>query len=196
MSNKELNKFHFDTLYNYKIKKENEFGLGLLDMRIKSKNQLNYAIEKINSKYSFFSIKVYLEKESERNKILKIKQTSTSPKVILDEKNGIFSFCGNCYPENAIKFFDPILTWLKDYAQKPRLFNIFEFKFKFLSTASQKEIIKIMSTIENIATSSTVIVKWYFEKNNDDSLEFAIEFSKLFNLDFNIVEFDKLECNK
>lgn len=193
MSQNELNKFHFDTLVNYKTEKDT-IGLGLLDMRIKSRNKINYSFQKIDEKYSFFAIRISLKNEIQRKRKLKLEEAESTPSINLDEKNGKFTFCGDSYPESASKFYKPVLKWIKKYAENPRLFTIFEFKFRYLSTSSQKELIKILKIIETIAKSSAVVVRWYYQKNNEDAFNFGVEFSRLFNVDFNLVEFDKLTC--
>ncbi len=195
MNHNELNKFHFNTLFNYKTKKRNKFGLGLLDIRIKCKSKLDYTILKINETFSFFSIKVNLNKEIKRKNILTIDDGKTTPYVLLDEKNGKFIICGDSFPLKAEKFYKPIISWLKEYQKNPRIFSHFEFKFRYLSTSSQKELIKIFNILEKIAEKSAVIVKWYYKNNDEDALNFAIEFSKLFKLDFNMEEYNELECN-
>ncbi len=59
MSAGELYKSHFEALIAYKQKKDSG-GLGLIDMRLKSRNPLLYSFRKIDENYSFFSIKVSL----------------------------------------------------------------------------------------------------------------------------------------
>lgn len=194
MTHNELNKFHFDTLVNYKTEKEISYGLGLLDMRIKSRNKLFYNFQEVDDGFSFFAIRVRLSQEIKRKRVLNIDATQNTPKVILDEKNGLFNFCGNSYPEDAESFYKPIIEWIEKYAQNPRLFTMFEFKFNLLSTSSKKQLIKTFNTIEKIAKSSAVVVKWFYDPNDEDALNFGMEFSKLFNIDFKLEIIGELNC--
>lgn len=194
MTQNELNKFHFNTLLNYKTEKKTSYGLGMLDMRIKSRSPIDYNIHQVDDKFSFFSLKINLKQENTRSRILEFQANEETPKIVLNERNGEFIFCGDSYPENAEEFYQPIFEWLKTYAQNPRLFTLFEFKFRFLSTSSQKQLIKIFTILEKIAVSSAVVVKWYFPANNEDAFNFGLEFSKLFNIDFNLIEFEEIDC--
>ncbi len=196
MSHNELNKFHFNTLFNYKNKKEVTHGLGLLDIRIKSRNKIIYDFEKVDKNYSFISLKVALKEEVKRERQYVVEKTEETPEIILDEKQGKFLICGDSFPEDPVEFYKPVIDWLQKYSQNPRLFTLFEFKFRYLSTSSEKELIKIVSIIEEIAQSSAVVVRWYFQKNNEDSFNFGLEFSQLFNVDFNLVEYEKLNCEE
>jgi len=196
MTHNELNKFHFETLLNYKTEKKISYGLGMLDMRIKSRNAIGYNLHKVNKDFSFLSLKINLKQEYARSRVFKVEADDESPEILLNERTGEFLFCGDSYPENAFEFYAPVLEWLEEYSKNSRLFTLFEFKFRFLSTSSQKELIKILKILEKIAQSSAVVVKWYFQKGNDDAFAFGLEFSKLFNIDFDLVEFNEIDCIK
>lgn len=155
---------------------------------------MEYVFHQVDDKFTFFFLKINLKQESSRSRILEIEPDEETPKVTLNERSGEFRFCGNSFPENAEEFYKPVFEWLQKYSENPRLFTLFEFKFKFLSTSSQKELIQIFNILELIASSSAVVVKWYFQKDNEDAFNFGLDFSKLFHIDFNLVEFDELDC--
>ena len=48
-----------------------------------------------------------------------IKETGTTPAVILDKENGIFKFEGKTLPENVNVFYQPILDWFTEYIENP-----------------------------------------------------------------------------
>ena len=190
----ELNKFHFNTLISYKTERKTSTGLGLLDMRIKSGTPIFFYIQKIDEKFSFISIKVSFTRGIKREKNLNIKGLESTPNIVLDEKNGKFMFCGNSYPENAFGFYSPVCSWIDNYAENPRMFSLFEFKFNYLNTSSQQELIKIFKKIELIAKSNAVVVRWYYSKDDIDAYSFGIEFSSLFDIDFKLVEYEDTNC--
>ena len=194
MNHNELNKFHFDTLIDYKTEKASSSGLGLLDMRIKSRNPIFFFFQKIDKKYSFISIKIQLNQEQKRERIFKIKGTESTPNIILDEKKGKFTFCGNSYPEDSFEFYAPVLKWVSKYAINPRLFTLFEFKLNYMNTSTQQEFIKIFNKIEEIAKTSAVVVRWHYLKDDNDAFNFGIEFSSLFNIDFKLIEYEDISC--
>ncbi|MEA3450768.1 MAG: SiaB family protein kinase [Bacteroidota bacterium] len=196
MTQNQLNEFHFKTLSDYKEKKENTTGLGILNMRIKSRQKIDYKNTEIDKDFTFFKIKVILTKEVEENKIIEIKTDKTTPAVTLNQKSGKFIICGDSFPINAKSFYKPIIKWISEYKKNPRIFTQFDFKFRFLSTSSQKELIKLFSILEEIAEKNAMVINWHFEKNNDDGLNFGIELSKLFKIDFNVIEFNEFNCNK
>ncbi len=193
---RDLSKLHFQTLLNYKEEKETYHGLGLIDMRLKSRNKLRYLFHKFNDQFSFFHLEVSILNDNKKREEFFLKATPSTPEILLSEKTGKFYFIGKCFPQNAEKFFEPVIKWLEKYAENPNLFTIFVFQLKYFNTPTQQQLVKIMKVIEKIAENSAVIVKWYYEAGNEDSLMFGIEFSQLFNIQFDLIEVDKIETEQ
>ncbi|MCK5823131.1 MAG: SiaB family protein kinase [Bacteroidales bacterium] len=61
LDDKKLNKFYNDRLFNFQIDSSKEAGLGLIELRLKSKNKIVYNFYKINDKFSFFTIRTCIE---------------------------------------------------------------------------------------------------------------------------------------
>ena len=76
---------------------------------------------------------------------------------------------GSSLPENAIKFFAPILNWMEDYLKSPNQVTIFEFKLDYFNSASIKSIYEIIKVLEKISKNNfQVNIIWYYV--NDDEL--------------------------
>ena len=187
LQQKELSRLHFQTLLSYKEKKSHNIGLGIIDMRIKSKNPFVYYFYPVNDEFSFFSIQVTITKRPATQKKLLIEPTTDTPKIILSEDEPAFLFSGSSYPENTEQFYRPVIEWLMNYAKNPKSFSVFEFRLKFYSSATEKIFIDIMQIIQEISEKSAVIIKWYYNKYDEDAFEFALQFSKLIDIQFNII---------
>ena len=61
LDNKNLNKFYNERLFNFQIDSSKEAGLGLIELRLKSKNKLVYNINKIDDELSFFTLRTCVE---------------------------------------------------------------------------------------------------------------------------------------
>ena len=194
-SYKELGRMHFQTLFEYKNKKENQPSLGLIDIRIKSKTKLDYSFVKYNEKCDFFSVKVDMIKNNNSLSRFEEKETENTPKIILNRKEGKFLFEGPCYPEYPSEFFKPIVDWFKNYAQNPRLFTLIEIKFTYLNTSSQKALIKVFDEISKIVKKGSLIVRWFYITEDDERL--GQEFSNLYkNITFEFEPIDNTELKK
>ncbi len=98
-----------------------------------------------------------------------LEETQDTPKIILDKENGLFEISGRSLPENAIKFFAPILNWMEDYLKSPNQVTIFEFKLDYFNSASIKSIYEIIKVLEKISKNNfQVNIIWYYV--NDDEL--------------------------
>ncbi len=61
LDEQKLNKFYNDRLFNFQIDSSKEAGLGLIELRLKSKNKLVYNLNKIDNELSFFTLRTCIE---------------------------------------------------------------------------------------------------------------------------------------
>jgi len=113
--------------------------------------------------------------------------TEDTPKIILDRNNGIFEISGRSLPEDAAEFYSPILEWLDEYTGSPNSETVFIFKLEYFNTASSKLLLDILSKLENIADSTTIL--WYYHEDDEDMEEAGTEFSELVEVPFEFKPF-------
>ena len=75
---------------------------------------------------------------------IKILGTDDTPHVILDPDNEIFEISGRSLPEDVTAFYEPVLTWLDEYAQNPNSKTVFTFRLVYFNTASSKLLLDIL----------------------------------------------------
>jgi hypothetical protein len=135
---------------------------------------------------------------------LSVPATEFSPAITLDPFTDKYEFRGESRPENARKFFQPVLDWLDKYNQV--LFFLksskgdeyvkdleFNFYFDYLNSTSIKFVYDILKKIEALQPNATSIkVFWFFEPGDDDMKENGEELSKMIKLPFVIHEDPKL----
>ncbi len=51
--------------------------------------------------------------------IIKIKGTEDTPSVLLDKAQNLFEISGRSLPEDVSMFYEPILSWIDEYAAAP-----------------------------------------------------------------------------
>jgi len=111
--------------------------------------------------------------------------TDDTPGVILDVKNGIFEISGRSMPEDVEAFFDPILNWLENYAEKTNEKTEFIFKMNYFNTASSKSILDILIILEEIyEKGNDVLIKWHFPKKDEDMEEAGEEYADIVEIPF------------
>jgi hypothetical protein len=128
---------------------------------------------------------------------LKLEPTEDSPAVHFDPNTGQLLLSGNSRPENAGKFYNPLLEWLAKYesflywlkeqkkGDKPL---IFDFKMDYFNSTSAKYIMDIILVLSKLAGKGyPVVVNWHFDKRDDDMLDAGKEFSDMVGLPFEFV---------
>jgi len=118
-----------------------------------------------------------------------INKTEDTPQVELDINKGTFVITGRSLPENAIEFYKPVFTWVEESMQSVSGKNIaVEIRLEYFNTASSKQIAKLFLQLENFIEKNTIIIKWFYEKEDNDMLVSGNQYAKFLNLKFEFIE--------
>jgi len=113
--------------------------------------------------------------------VLNLEGTEDTPKIMLDQANGIFEISGRSLPEDSAEFYRPVLEWLEQYSTSPNPSTDFTFKLEYFNTASSKLILDVLSALEDIKGMK---ISWYFHEDDEDMEEAGQEFSELVEIPF------------
>jgi hypothetical protein len=120
---------------------------------------------------------------------LVIENTKSSPEVVFDPEQHRLAIRGQSYPENAIKFYEPVLLWLDRYLeevadQQP---VVLELLLPYMNTSSTKCFMLLLDKLEDAHQSGKQLeVMWYYNTDNESELECAEEFKEDYSLPFHI----------
>lgn len=128
---------------------------------------------------------------------LKIEPTTSSFAVDLDIEKGEFRFSGESRPENAPRFFEPILSWLNNFKQlktkETTLYNLkVIFNFDYFNSTSTKYIVDIAKLLKTIDDLPHVEVKteWHYKEIDEDIEESGRELIDWTNLDIKLIPYN------
>jgi hypothetical protein len=113
--------------------------------------------------------------------VLNIEETPETPKVILNQKDGIFEISGRSLPEDAVEFYTPLMEWLKNYGKSPNPSTAILFKLEYFNTASSKLILELLKVAKAI---DGVKVVWCHFEDDEDVLEAGKEFADQVSIPF------------
>ena len=120
-------------------------------------------------------------------KLIKIKPTRNTPAVILDPVKGVFKMYGRSSPENSLGFYEPIRTTLSRDMQTDSL--DIRIKMEYFNTSSSKCLYDIFKEIKYLSDQGKqVIVRWYYDEDDEDMMEAGEDYSDLLDLPFTFVE--------
>ena len=129
-------------------------------------------------------------------KSLNILSSPHTPEVKLDADNGVFEFEGISLPENVLDFYNPIISWLKDYlawldgkqdADQMELKCVFN--LEYYNSGSVRFLISILQQVKIMDDKvSKVIVEWLYEKDDIHIFENGKELEELLGMSFSFIE--------
>ena len=123
--------------------------------------------------------------------VIKIAGTDDTPSVILDVENDIFEISGRSLPEDVTAFYEPILEWLDEYAEKgPNKKTVFNFKLVYFNTASSKLILDILLKLEEMyEDGKDVVIRWHYPEDDEDMEEAGEEYADIVEVPFEQVSY-------
>ncbi len=128
-----------------------------------------------------------------------IEATEDSPKIQFDTISNRFVISGESRPENAGKFYTPVINWIikfEEELQKRKQEGkgdssiIFVFKLDYFNSTSAKYIMDILLIFKKFVDQGYKInMEWHYDKRDDDMLDAGNEFSDTVGLKFDFIEY-------
>ena len=124
-----------------------------------------------------------------------IEATEDSPKINFDTTSNRFIISGESRPENAGKFYTPVINWIVKYEEsltdkKNSITLVFVFKLDYFNSTSAKYIMDILLVLKQFVDDGyKVNVEWHYDKRDDDMLDAGNEFSDTVDMKFEYIEY-------
>jgi len=88
-------------------------------------------------------------------------------------------------PEDANKFYEPVLDWLNEYAENPHNETKVIFKIFYYNSSSIVHFTKIFRILQKLFDRNhKVSLEWYYNKDDENVKEDGEEFKKIFSFPF------------
>jgi hypothetical protein len=121
--------------------------------------------------------------------LLKIDATKSSPEIILDKKKGLLEIMGQSYPEDAVKFYSPILEKIKDHFKESKHKFIVNIKLVYLNTSSLKCMMILFDILDSaFKKENDITINWRYDKGNEIAEECGKDFKEDMQVPFNLIE--------
>jgi hypothetical protein len=130
-------------------------------------------------KKHFFALKHIFKEGVGVEKIVR-DATDRTPAVVFDFENGVFSFKGESYPEDASAFFGPLHQAMEEFLQSE--FNndiVFDVEFAYFNSSSAKVLMNLFQLFEDAAKNDgkKTVINWHYNEDDDTMLEFGEDFA-------------------
>ena len=114
-----------------------------------------------------------------------VSPSEDGPEISFDEENRIFKISGNSYPENCEKIYEPIKQFLEDYKIEENGKLNFDFHFNLINSTSTVYLAQIIMKIAGLSKEGlSVLVKWYYDRYDEELLELGEKLASISNLPF------------
>lgn len=122
--------------------------------------------------------------------VIKLESKEDTPRIILDPENDIFEISGRSLPEDAAVFYEPILEWLRSYAEAPNDETIVHFRLNYFNTASSKMLLDILLVFEEMhEAGKKVLIKWFYPDEDEDMQEAGEEYEEIVEIPFEHISY-------
>ncbi|MHC1762378.1 MAG: DUF1987 domain-containing protein [Negativicutes bacterium] len=121
--------------------------------------------------------------------LLYIEPAKSTPEIHFDPVKNELRIKGQSYPENSFKFYEPVFAWLDEYLKQvtDEVTVALHFHMPYINTSSTKCLMMILEKLEDaFQAGKKVSVIWYYDADNETSLECAEDFREDMKIPFEL----------
>lgn len=121
---------------------------------------------------------------------LRIEPSKSSPEIDFDASSGLLRVKGESFPENAAKFYAPVMEWILGFfAEDSGVPIVFELEIVYFNSSTSKVLMNLFRLAEKSSEAGRrVSVRWICDAENETAIECGEEFKEdLSSLSFEIV---------
>ena len=114
---------------------------------------------------------------------LRIPATDRTPEVDFDFDNRHLKLKGESYPEDAARFFGPLLQAMQDFVKtRPAIPLLFDLELVYFNSSTAKALMNLFQLLETAAKDGRDIrVNWHFAPDDETMQEFGEDFAQDFH---------------
>jgi len=124
---------------------------------------------------------------------LNIKGTAETPNVIFDPAGNTFEISGKSLPEDVKEFYNPLLKWIKAYADSANPSTTFKVKMDYFNTASSKMILELFELLNEMhEAGKSVVIEWYYQEDDEDMQDAGADYADMLEVPFKMISFQSI----
>jgi len=114
-----------------------------------------------------------------------IPETNYTPRVEF-KSNGELTISGKSLPEDTSLFYEPMVNWVNNCINP----NIFlTVRLDYMNSSSAHQVTKILMTLKDNPSVKECSIEWYYESDDEDSLDFGKELEYLTDFNFKFYQY-------
>jgi len=109
------------------------------------------------------------------------------PAIVFDSNQALLTFSGRCIPSDPEWLFNSIESLVTGYLIENPILKC-QFNLEYFNSVSSRSIVKLLKVLETHSKQgATVSIIWYYEMDDDDSLDFAKDMKDLIDISIELV---------
>lgn len=125
------------------------------------------------------------------NKLV-LDDTPKTPHIFFDHQTGKLNLSGRSIPENAQRFYLPLLEWLDDYLLTPADQTHFVLSLSYFNSSSAEFLLDIFKKLEDLYRSGKAVhIHWHYDSQDEDMLMVGEDFKQLIKVPITMVSIEE-----
>ncbi len=120
---------------------------------------------------------------------IQIEGTAKKPTVNFEPEKGIFELKGNSIPEDAGKFYKPIMEAVQEYIKAPQDHTTVNFTLYYFNSATAKWLSILLNLFKQLYDTHSVEINWYYQEGDEDIYESGDDYKTLLEISLNLISF-------
>lgn len=123
-----------------------------------------------------------------------IEKTQKAPLFVL--RDGYIRLSGRSIPQNARQLYKICIDWVEQYIQSPVNETKVDLFFEYIDTSSIRCVVDILTKLSHIPVNNSlnqVEINWYYECDDEDSLDLGAYIQAHLKIPFNIIKLSEGE---
>lgn len=110
--------------------------------------------------------------------------------LIIMNSDGMIKLEGRALIENAHKFFEPLISWARNFSHNKIEIDM---NLEYFNTSVSKHLLDLFREFEQNPNNKNIILNWHYEEGDDEMLETGEIFDELLpNIRFNYRQYDEI----
>lgn len=122
--------------------------------------------------------------------VLLIEQKINLPQVDFNPDTGVLNLIGRSIPENPVKFYKPIESWVNNFIATNPKTVVFHIYLDYLNTHSTECVLVLIKSLALYFEKSNADIKiiWDYDEYDEDMLELGEDLASLVKIPFEFKE--------
>lgn len=120
-----------------------------------------------------------------------IESSQGTPEINFNSSTGVLRIKGRANANDITLFYKQIDIWLDEYLRDPKDVTVVELQLEYINSVFSKLLFTFFEKCKSVMQKGKQLnIKWCHQKDDEDSMDDAIKYSKIINLPIELVEVD------